>query len=145
MRYRGAEIALAESPSWSRWPTHSTRWRCGRSNSPSAKRFSPAPEYRAISRAYKRLYGEGRSAIDRISDAAGERNDDDRDADLERLKDLASGVPVIRLVNALITRPIEMGASDIHFESRRKPTAPPLSGRRGAARDRAAAGAAQSL
>ena len=70
-----------------------------------------------IEAAYERLYGEGRSAIDRISDAAGEREDEDRDADLERLKDLASEAPVIRLVNALITRAVEMGASDIHLES----------------------------
>ena len=40
-----------------------------------------------IEAAYERLYGEGRSTIDRIYDAAGDREDDDRDADLERLKD----------------------------------------------------------
>jgi len=70
-----------------------------------------------IEAAYERLYSEGRSALDRISDAAGEREDGDRDSDLERLKDLASEAPVIRLVNALITRAVEMGASDIHLES----------------------------
>jgi general secretion pathway protein E len=70
-----------------------------------------------IEAAFERLYGEGRSVIDRISNAAGEREDEDRDADLERLKDLASEAPVIRLVNALITRAVEMGASDIHLES----------------------------
>ena len=42
---------------------------------------------------------------------------DDPDTDLERLRDLASEAPVIRLVNALITRAVEMGASDIHLES----------------------------
>jgi general secretion pathway protein E len=93
-----------------------------------------------IESAYERLYGEGRSAIDRISDAAGEREDEDRDTDLERLKDLASEAPVIRLVNALITRAVEMGASDIHLESRirREPAAATLSHRRPIARDRAA-------
>ena len=70
-----------------------------------------------IERGYERLYGEGGSAIERIYDAAGERADEDRDADLERLKDLASEAPVIRLVNALITRAVEIGASDIHLES----------------------------
>jgi general secretion pathway protein E len=69
-----------------------------------------------IEAAFERLYGEGRPAIDRIYDAAGEREDEGRDADLERLKDLASEAPVIRLVNALIARAVEMGASDIHFE-----------------------------
>ncbi len=49
-------------------------------------------------------------------DAAGERDDEDRDADLERLKDLASEAPVIRLVNALVSRAVELHASDIHLE-----------------------------
>jgi general secretion pathway protein E len=70
-----------------------------------------------IETAYERLYGEGRSAIDRISEAAGEREDEDRDADLERLKDLASEAPVIRLAKALISRAVEMDASDIHLEA----------------------------
>jgi general secretion pathway protein E len=70
-----------------------------------------------IEAAYERLYGEGRSTMDRISDAAGDREDMDREADLERLRDLASEAPVIRLVNALITRAVEMGASDIHLET----------------------------
>ncbi len=69
-----------------------------------------------IEAAYERLYGEGRSSIEGIYDAAGEREDEDRDADLERLKDLASEAPVIRLVNALVTRAVELNASDIHLE-----------------------------
>src|SRR6202012_4308756 len=36
--------------------------------------------------------------------------------DTERLKDLASEAPVIRLVNLLITRAVETQASDIHIE-----------------------------
>ncbi|MEJ0019963.1 MAG: type II secretion system ATPase GspE [Acetobacteraceae bacterium] len=70
-----------------------------------------------IDAAFDRLYGEGRSAIDDIYDAAGEREDTERDADMERLKDLASEAPVIRLVNTLISRAVEMRASDIHVES----------------------------
>ncbi len=70
-----------------------------------------------IDAAHERLYGEGRSAIDAIYDAAGERDDSDRESDLERLKDLASEAPVIRLVNTLITRAVEMLASDVHLES----------------------------
>ncbi|GAN78231.1 GspE/PulE family protein [Acidisphaera rubrifaciens] len=70
-----------------------------------------------IDAAHDRLYGDGRSAIDQISDAAGDRDASDREADLERLKDLASEAPVIRLVNSIITRAVEMAASDIHLES----------------------------
>ena len=36
--------------------------------------------------------------------------------DTERLKDLASEAPVIRLVNQIITRAVETHASDIHIE-----------------------------
>ena len=70
-----------------------------------------------IDAAQERLYNRGRSAIDEISDAAGDRDDSDRESDLERLKDLASEAPVIRLVNTFISRAVEMRASDIHIES----------------------------
>jgi hypothetical protein len=36
--------------------------------------------------------------------------------DAERLKDLASEAPVIRLVNQLIARAVETHASDVHLE-----------------------------
>ena len=42
--------------------------------------------------------------------------EDDTAADVARLKDLASEAPVIRIVNALIRRAVEMKASDIHIE-----------------------------
>ena len=70
-----------------------------------------------IEAALGRLYGDGRSSVDQLYAEVGTRDDEDRDADLERLKDLASEAPVIRLVNALITSAVEMGASDIHLES----------------------------
>ena len=41
---------------------------------------------------------------------------DDSDDDVERLKELASEAPVIRLVNQIIARAVETGASDIHIE-----------------------------
>ncbi len=70
-----------------------------------------------IEAALERLYGAGRAAADALAAAAGERADEDRDEDLERLRDLASEAPVIRLVNGLIARAVELGASDIHLES----------------------------
>jgi general secretion pathway protein E len=36
--------------------------------------------------------------------------------DVEQLRDMASEAPVIRLVNSILTRAIEMGASDVHLE-----------------------------
>ena len=66
-----------------------------------------------IETAFQRLYGEAGPQ----TSAADDRPDEDRDADLERLKDLASEAPVIRLVNVMITRAVEMRASDIHVEA----------------------------
>ncbi len=49
--------------------------------------------------------------------AAGDADGDSPlEDDAERLKDLASEAPVIRLVNLLITRAVETQASDIHIE-----------------------------
>ena len=69
----------------------------------------------------ERWYGQGRSAMGAIVETAeGETGDMD---DVEHLRDLASEAPVIRLVNLVIQRAVEMRASDIHiepFESRLK-------------------------
>ncbi len=37
--------------------------------------------------------------------------------DVEQLRDMASEAPVIRLVNSVLTKAIEMGASDVHLEA----------------------------
>jgi general secretion pathway protein E len=60
--------------------------------------------------ALNRLYPE-----DAQADAATD-GDTPLEEDAERLKDLASEAPVIRLVNLLITRAVETHASDIHIE-----------------------------
>jgi general secretion pathway protein E len=66
--------------------------------------------------AYERLYGEGKSQISQILDQAEDRANDNVSDDVERLKDIASEAPVIRLVNLLIARAVEARASDIHIE-----------------------------
>jgi general secretion pathway protein E len=58
--------------------------------------------------ALNRLYPE--------ADQAPPDSDTPLEDDAERLKDLASEAPVIRLVNLLITRAVETRASDIHIE-----------------------------
>jgi len=70
-----------------------------------------------IEAAFARLYGAGPAATEVLDEHETQRDDADRDDDLERLKDLASEAPVIRLVNAIIARAVEMHASDIHLES----------------------------
>jgi general secretion pathway protein E len=64
------------------------------------------------------------AALDRLcpaEDAAGDPEEgegggDPMEEDAERLKDLASEAPVIRLVNQIIARAVETQASDIHIE-----------------------------
>ncbi len=65
-----------------------------------------------IEAAFDRLYRDE----DTEEAAAGEDNGAPLEEDAERLKDLASEAPVIRLVNQLISRAVETQASDIHIE-----------------------------
>jgi general secretion pathway protein E len=64
--------------------------------------------------AFSRLYpeGPGDGGLDTLADGGSEPLEEDA----ERLKDLASEAPVIRLVNQIIARAVETQASDIHFE-----------------------------
>jgi general secretion pathway protein E len=66
--------------------------------------------------AYARLY-EPQKLPGQAANANAEiGGDEDLLEDVDRLRDLASEVPVIRLVNQLIARAIEARASDIHIE-----------------------------
>ncbi len=60
--------------------------------------------------ALDRLYPEEEAPPE--AEAHGDANEDDA----ERLKDLASEAPVIRLVNQIIAKAVETAASDIHIE-----------------------------
>jgi general secretion pathway protein E len=66
--------------------------------------------------AFARLYGSGGTAIGRIAQDLSETADEGTQRDVERLRDLASEAPVIRLVNLIISRAVDMRASDIHIE-----------------------------
>jgi general secretion pathway protein E len=66
--------------------------------------------------AHERLYGDGRSGIHQISGETNEHVGESIADDVDRLKDIASEAPVIRLVNLLITQAVEARASDIHIE-----------------------------
>lgn len=66
--------------------------------------------------AYERLYGSGKGIISALADEIDEIGDGAPDDDVNRLRDLASEAPVIRLVNLLIARAVEGRASDIHIE-----------------------------
>jgi len=68
--------------------------------------------------AIERSYGTGIASMEKIIediDSIPEYRSEDEE-DIHHLRDMASEAPVIRLVNLIITRAIEMRASDIHFE-----------------------------
>lgn len=68
-----------------------------------------------IDAALDRLYGNA-STVDVLAGGDTAAAAGQADADVERLRDQASEAPVIRLVNLLIERAVEQGASDIHLE-----------------------------
>ena len=63
----------------------------------------------------ERFYGHGRSAIGTLIENLEGHSRGSTD-DIERLKDQASEAPVIRLVNLLMQRAVDLRASDIHIE-----------------------------
>ena len=71
----------------------------------------PAELEAALERLYGREGAEAGAAAPAPSHAGS------HEEDLQRLKDLASEAPVIRLVNQLVARAVECRASDIHFET----------------------------
>ncbi len=71
-----------------------------------------------ILEAIEKFYGSGSSSMEKIIEdieSTPEFRMEDEE-NIDHLRDLASEGPVIRLVNLLITRAIEMRASDIHLE-----------------------------
>jgi general secretion pathway protein E len=71
------------------------------------RRVCSATDFEA---AWQRLYGAG---ADAGQDTADHQSNAD---DVERLQDFASDAPVIRTVNQIVARAIDMLASDIHIE-----------------------------
>ena len=71
-----------------------------------------------IAEAIERSYGAGSTSMEKIiedTEAVPEYRVEDEE-NVDHLRDMASEGPVIRLVNLIITRAIELRASDIHFE-----------------------------
>ncbi|MCU7802088.1 MAG: type II secretion system ATPase GspE [Candidatus Thiodiazotropha sp. (ex Lucinoma borealis)] len=67
-----------------------------------------------IESALERVYGAGRSVMGEIVD--GLDGEEEAEESIEHLKDLASEAPIIRLVNHILHRAVEVEASDIHIE-----------------------------
>jgi len=71
-----------------------------------------------VREAIEKMYGESGSSMERLVEQVGEEGEEVRTEgeDVERLIGVASEAPIIRLVNFIIARAIERGASDIHLE-----------------------------
>ncbi len=67
-----------------------------------------------VERAIQEVYGRAGAVGPSEATAAGQASDDD----VRRLEDMASEAPIIRLAHDLITRAVDMQASDIHIEPR---------------------------
>ena len=106
---RGDRLVLAVADPLDAFVVDALRLRLGR----EIERYVGVPA--DIEAALARAYSNGAGALDGILDPA-EHGADDQIEDLERLKDSASEAPVIRLVNHLIDRAVELRASDIHIE-----------------------------
>ena len=84
----------------------------------SCDRLSYRPHCRSAD-FYVRGFREGvRYALCRACPSAGriDRGGEASETDVQRLRDIASEAPVIRLVNQIITDAVELRASDIHIE-----------------------------
>ena len=71
-----------------------------------------------VREAIEKMYGEAGSSMERLVEQVGEEGEGaaTEDEKVERLIGVASEAPIIRLVNFIIARAIERGASDIHLE-----------------------------
>ena len=106
----GHELALAMADPLDAYALKAMQLIAGKTISP---RVAVPAEIEA---AIDRLYGGEASTIGRIVEDIGQAEHEAAEADVERLKDLASEAPVIRLVNLIIAKAVEARASDIHIE-----------------------------
>ncbi len=79
---------------------------------PVALRILPAGE---IEQSIERLYGDKSQQVAALPSTA---SDESGHEDVRKLEDMASEAPVIKLVQNLIARAVEIQASDIHIEPR---------------------------
>lgn len=104
LKETGGRIEIAFVDPLDPYPTAALAFALQREVTPLVARASD------LEAALDRLYGL------RVELETGEGNDEADEADLERLKDLASDAPIVRAVNGLIARAVEAQASDIHIE-----------------------------
>ena len=75
--------------------------------------IAPADIENALRALYQDAGGEAHANVGEAAEGIG---DEGSEYDIERLRDIANEAPVIRLVNQIISRAVERGASDVHIE-----------------------------
>jgi general secretion pathway protein E len=112
MAERGDAVILAMVDPLNGYAARAVEMASGRRVEP---RIALASDFDA---AYERLYEDEKPLSGQLAEPLGDiGSDEDLLEDVGRLRDLASEVPVIRLVNQLIARAVESRASDMHVES----------------------------
>ena len=74
-------------------------------------------EEEEILKAIEKYYLASTSTMESIVNETEDTEGSSEDEDIDHLKDIASEAPIIRLVNLIIQKAIDMKASDIHLES----------------------------
>lgn len=103
-------VAIAMANPLDEYAAEAVRFAVGR----SVIRYAAHPA--DLDAALQRLYGDGRSELNQILGTDARMKSASDEDDIDKLKDIASDAPVIRLVNQLIARAVEARASDIHIE-----------------------------
>jgi len=78
-----------------------------------------APETVVSNTIYAWYEANREMSVQEDEDGIGFNQDDDLWNNTEQLKDMASEAPVIRLVNHIISKALDLGASDVHVEPKR--------------------------
>ena len=69
-----------------------------------------------IAALYEQYYGDAQFNMSELTDEINAESNNQHQESIEKLKDLASEAPIVRLVNHIIMQAIDMRASDIHIE-----------------------------
>jgi len=107
--FMGDELRIATSSPYDTYPIHAVKLA-------SEKRVSvclalPADIERALD-----IASSDEASISELSEQLENEDISGEESDINKLKDLASEAPIVRMVNVLVAKAMELRASDIHIE-----------------------------
>ncbi|WP_110973386.1 GspE/PulE family protein [Pseudomonas huaxiensis] len=101
------QLKVAVARPFDPYPMHAVAFATGLSLCPSVGTPSE------VEQLIETLYGDGRSAMGTLAEEFEHLQDPE---DIDHLKDLAHEAPVIKLVNLILQRALDLRASDVHIE-----------------------------